>query len=136
MFGADYFYLGFPLAGICKLLTLGGFGFWWLVDIIRIASGPVYAYKYRTANDLSHWIAMLTVFFLCLVLGFLAAVESYMGYRKAKRDDVASLQHSEESSQYDQFTQKLEHRYGSTPPLPNRNFGVPFSEMGPFAEMR
>ena len=40
-FGADYFYLangsgGYIAAGIFKLLTVGGFGIWWLVDWIRI----------------------------------------------------------------------------------------------------
>jgi len=39
--GADWFYLsagsaGYIVAGIFKLLTLGGFGIWWLVDWIRV----------------------------------------------------------------------------------------------------
>jgi hypothetical protein len=40
--GADWFYLyagsngGYIAAGIFKLLTLGGFSFWWLVDWIRV----------------------------------------------------------------------------------------------------
>ena len=40
-FGADWFYLsvgnaGYIVAGVFKLLTLGGIGIWWLVDWIRI----------------------------------------------------------------------------------------------------
>ena len=40
-FGADWFYLskgaaGYIVAGIFKLITLGGLGVWWLVDWIRI----------------------------------------------------------------------------------------------------
>lgn len=40
-FGADWFYLsvgnaGYIVAGVFKLLTLGGIGIWWLVDWIRL----------------------------------------------------------------------------------------------------
>ncbi len=40
-FGADWYYLsvgnsGYILAGVFKMLTLGGFGIWWIVDWIRI----------------------------------------------------------------------------------------------------
>jgi hypothetical protein len=38
-FGIDRFYLGCYATGFFKLITLGGFGLWSLVDFIRIASG-------------------------------------------------------------------------------------------------
>jgi hypothetical protein len=38
-FGVDRFYVGKTGTGIIKLLTLGGCGVWWLVDIILIATG-------------------------------------------------------------------------------------------------
>ena len=34
--GADRFYLRRPGTGTLKLLTLGGFGIWWLIDLFRI----------------------------------------------------------------------------------------------------
>ena len=34
--GADRFYLRKPATGVLKLLTLGGAGIWWLVDLFRI----------------------------------------------------------------------------------------------------
>ncbi|UJR24666.1 hypothetical protein I4U23_006039 [Adineta vaga] len=40
-FGIDWFYLSvsnvfYIIAGIIKLITLGGFGIWWIVDWIRL----------------------------------------------------------------------------------------------------
>lgn len=40
-FGIDRFYLGYTVPGIIKLLTAGGFGVWWVIDIILIATGKL-----------------------------------------------------------------------------------------------
>jgi TM2 domain-containing membrane protein YozV len=36
--GIDRFYMGYIGLGILKLITGGGFGVWWLIDVILIAT--------------------------------------------------------------------------------------------------
>jgi TM2 domain-containing membrane protein YozV len=38
-YGVDRFYTGNITLGILKLITLGGCGVWWIIDIIMIVTG-------------------------------------------------------------------------------------------------
>lgn len=69
--GLDLFYIGDYMAGFMKLATLGGLGFWWAYDIVRLGSGPVYTTQFRLAPDLPHWVFVFTVVFFFLFIGFL-----------------------------------------------------------------
>lgn len=48
--GIDRFYLGHVGAAVGKLLTLGGAGLWWIIDIILLLTGHL------TPEDGSNWI--------------------------------------------------------------------------------
>jgi membrane protein implicated in regulation of membrane protease activity len=95
IFGADLFYMGFPIIGAAKLCTLGGFGVWWVIDVIRVGSAPVYAHDYRLAADLPHWAFVITVVMFTFTLGFLLVGCSTFRHIRSKRKEALLLQAEE-----------------------------------------
>jgi TM2 domain-containing membrane protein YozV len=52
VFGAHRFYAGKIGTGILELLTLGGLGIWWLVDMILILTG---SFRDRDGQKITEW---------------------------------------------------------------------------------
>jgi hypothetical protein len=70
-FGVDRFYLGLYYSAFAKFATLGLCGLWYVYDVVRIGSAPVYAYDYRVAYDLPHWFYVLFTVVFFSILGYI-----------------------------------------------------------------
>ncbi|CAD7950844.1 unnamed protein product [Amoebophrya sp. A25] len=122
--GMDKFYLGFPLAGALKLISLGGFGVWWVADIVYTGASPVYAANYRVAANLPHWVFVVSSISFFLILGFLIASCVTADHMRAKRR-AALLYQAEEDAQGGDFAASLpamKSRHVMNPPQPQVAF--------------
>lgn len=139
-FGADHFYLGFILSGVLKLVTLGGIGLWWLFDVVRTGSSPVYARDFKVNPDLPHWAYLLIIILLFSAAGLLYSLDSYSRYRKRKKMEIMKTLNAEEARTLDNmdllespvshsksmFGKRSAHRdYGATLPVNYPSAGAP-----------
>jgi len=93
--GIDHFYMGLYYSGFAKLATLGLGGAWWIFDVVRIGSAPVYASEYRLAYDLPHWFyVMFTVAFFTAVGYFLFGFVA-VAYKREKAMSRLLMQEDE-----------------------------------------
>lgn len=93
MFGFDQYYLGFTILAFVKCITLGGFGFWWIVDIVRIGSGRIYAKNFRISDDLPKWGFVTLAVVTMAMFGFAVATCSLHGHITKKRREWDKRKH-------------------------------------------
>merc|ERR1712194_559079 len=109
--GLDRFYLGFAMSGALKLISIGGFGFWWLADIVYIGSGPVYASKYRVSPNLPHWAYSLSTILFAILIGLGLA---YWTTRRSIARKRRFLQHGGEDQHGNLLAHVVANGYQST----------------------
>jgi len=78
MWGADRFYLGKTRSAMAKLLTLGGLGYWWLIDLIMtLCGGSRDQWGLRLEgydrNKKKVWTVVGCVYGVALAVGLIAA---------------------------------------------------------------
>jgi TM2 domain-containing membrane protein YozV len=88
-FGVDRFYLGKPISGLVKFLTLGGFGLWALYDLLSILTGSTANLVESELNGfkkhaLTAWIVTVAVWVLTLVFWFLIGLSLIAGFAAAE----------------------------------------------------
>lgn len=116
MFGVDHYYMGNYYSGFAKLASFGGVGFWWVYDIVRIGSAPVYADEYRLAYDLPHWFYVFFTVAFFTGLGYILFVCLIKAY-KFEKAKSKFLRHEEELLQ--------EHMREEAARFPGESLGMP-----------
>lgn len=94
--GLDQFYLEDYVLGTLKLLSFGGLGVWWCLDIMRIGSAPVQAYRFRTAHDFPHFAFVLTTVAYAMIVGGIVVYFSTIYFRAKRRKQAMQMQADEE----------------------------------------
>lgn len=103
--GVDRFYLGKVGTGIAKLLTLGGFGIWALVDLLLVAFGKLRAKEdsrplHGFAKEF-HWVkivAIIMIVFNVVIIGgilLLIVLGTIAGVQDRATEDAASSGYSQ-----------------------------------------
>lgn len=83
-FGVDRFYMGQTGLGIAKLLTCGGCGVWWLIDLILILTGSAkdangQALEGYEENKKLAWIVTGALWVLGIIGSFAASAAGIFG---------------------------------------------------------
>lgn len=91
--GLDQLYLGFFYPyGLIKLLTLGGFGIWWIYDMVRIGSSPANtAENFKLAPNVPHWAFVLSVLTFAGFLAIAYSIWSLQRHKVQKQKEVLVL---------------------------------------------
>jgi hypothetical protein len=82
IFGIDRFYMGKYVSGILKLVTVGGFGIWALVDLSVVMSGGM---RDSSGNEMLEYeryrkFARRTVTWFSVITGLILTVACYIAY--------------------------------------------------------
>lgn len=82
IFGIDRFYMGKYASGILKLVTVGGFGIWALVDLSVVMSGGM---RDSNGNEMLEYeryrkFARSTVTWFSVITGLILVVGGYIAY--------------------------------------------------------
>ena len=79
-FGGDRFYLGKIGTGILKLITVGGLGLWWAIDLILTILGAQTDEQRRPPEDYERWRRISWIITAIVVgIGVLMAIARPMG---------------------------------------------------------
>lgn len=93
--GVDRFYMGYVGLGILKLITIGGLGIWWLIDLIWIGLGNA---KTKSGvrllrNEADNKVVLLGIgiFLLVQAVGAIAGTISYAATLDSIDNSVTEL---------------------------------------------
>jgi hypothetical protein len=94
--GLDHFYLGTYYSGFAKCATLGLGGLWYVYDVVRIGSSPIYASEFRVAYDLPHWFFVFFTVLFFSGLGYFLSGGVAVAIKREKENKKLMVQAEEE----------------------------------------
>lgn len=101
--GIDRFYLGQGFVGFLKLITFGGLGVWWLIDIFIIGTKSVRSVKWKDESLIKkHPILIIIIFIVAFNFIVLASIIG------SDTDESTVIDNSAELTVHDTQTQKTE----------------------------